>query len=92
MVNPVKHIGFIREAAAVSVALFDRRTSWPAKVLSAGALLYLFDPFDLIPDLIPLLGWLDDAVLAPVALLLATRFIPRAVMEDARQRFAKKAK
>ena len=68
----------------------DRRTPWPARALAAAVLLYLLDPFDLFPDIVPLLGWADDAVIVPVGLWLASRFIPQQVMDDARQRFAKK--
>ena len=89
---PSKRIGLVGEAAAVVTALLDKRTPWPAKAISAAALLYLFSPIDGAPDFIPLVGWLDDLVLAPLAMMLASRFIPPAVMDDARARFAKKSK
>jgi uncharacterized membrane protein YkvA (DUF1232 family) len=84
-----KRIGFLSEAAAIGVALLDRRTPWSARVISALSLLYLIDPLDLAPDFIPLLGWADDLLITPLVFMLATRFIPRAVMDDARQRFTK---
>ena len=58
--------------------------------LTGAVLLYLIDPLDLFPDIVPLLGWADDAVIVPAGLWLASRFIPPQVMDDARQRFAKK--
>jgi uncharacterized membrane protein YkvA (DUF1232 family) len=88
--KPGFHIGLIGEVAALGIAIIDRRTGWVAKGLSAAVLLYLINPFDLFPDIVPLLGWADDAMIVPAGLWLASRFIPPQVMEDARQRFAKK--
>ncbi len=88
--KPGFHIGLLGEVAALGIAIFDRRTGWVAKALAAGVLLYLIDPFDLFPDIIPLLGWVDDALIVPAGLWLASRFIPPLVMDDARQRFEKK--
>ncbi|HWA21406.1 MAG TPA: DUF1232 domain-containing protein [Caulobacterales bacterium] len=88
--KPGFHIGLIGEVAALGVAVVDKRTGWIAKALAGAVLLYLIDPFDLFPDIVPLLGWADDAVVVPAGLWLASRFIPQQVMDDARQRFAKK--
>jgi uncharacterized membrane protein YkvA (DUF1232 family) len=82
-------IGLIGEVAAFAVALFDKRSPWTARLAAIGALVYLIDPFDIAPDLIPVLGWLDDAIAVPLALWLATKLIPREVMGDARARFSK---
>lgn len=82
-------IGWMGEAAALALALFDKRSPWTARLAAAAAIFYLIDPFDLVPDLIPVLGWLDDAIAVPLALWLATRLIPREVMADARARFTK---
>lgn len=78
------------EAAALALALFDKRTGWRARFAAGAALFYLIDPFDLVTDLIPLLGWLDDAAVASLGLWLASKLIPREVMADARARLAKK--
>jgi uncharacterized membrane protein YkvA (DUF1232 family) len=88
--KPGFHIGLIGEVAALGVAIVDKRTGWVAKALAGAVLLYLIDPFDLFPDIIPLLGWADDALIVPTGLWLASRFIPPLVMDDARQRFEKK--
>jgi uncharacterized membrane protein YkvA (DUF1232 family) len=82
-------IGLMGEAAALAVALFDKRSPWTAKVAAGAAIFYLIDPFDVMPDLIPILGWIDDLVVAPLGLWLATKLIPRDVMTDARARFSK---
>ena len=84
------NIGLFGEAMALIVALFDRRTPWFAKLLAALVLVYLISPFDFMPDFIPIVGWIDDATLVPLGLWLASRFISPHVMDDARQRFAKR--
>jgi uncharacterized membrane protein YkvA (DUF1232 family) len=85
-----KRIGFWGEAAAIGVALLDKRTPLVAKLISAASLFYLVDPLDLAPDFIPVIGWADDLLITPLVFMLASRFIPRAVMDDARNRFTKK--
>lgn len=61
-----------------------------ARALAAFAAAYAFSPIDLIPDFIPVLGYLDDAILLPLLILLAIRLVPEAVLaecqEQARQR------
>lgn len=89
MIKIDRRIGLIGEAAAMAVALFDKRSPWTAKAAAAAALVYLINPFDIAPDLIPFLGWIDDAIAVPLALWLATKLIPREVMSDARARFSK---
>src|SRR5207249_2941682 len=67
---------FKREIAVYRRVLSDRRTPMVAKVLLFLAVAYLAMPFDLIPDFIPVLGQLDDLVIVPGLVFLATRFIP----------------
>ncbi|MGE3302458.1 MAG: YkvA family protein [Hyphomonadaceae bacterium] len=86
------HLGVFAEAAAIVAAVLDRRTPWGPKLLAAGALIYLVNPFDLLPDVLPLAGWIDDAAVAPALLWLASRFVPKEAMARARQRFAKRDK
>jgi uncharacterized membrane protein YkvA (DUF1232 family) len=59
-------------------------TPWPAKVILWLAIGYLLMPFDLIPDFIPVLGYLDDLILVPLGILLAVRLIPAAVFAEHR--------
>ena len=63
-----------------------RETPWPVKAVLILLLAYLASPIDLIPDVIPVLGMLDDLAVAAVALWLAYRLTPPHVMEECRAR------
>ena len=69
-----------RESYALYLAIKDPRTPWYAKAIGACVVGYALSPIDLIPDLIPILGYLDDLLLVPAGLALARRMIPAAVM------------
>ncbi|MDZ4159752.1 MAG: YkvA family protein [Anaerolineaceae bacterium] len=75
-----------REAYALYFAYRDPRTPWYAKALAGLVVAHTFSPIDLIPDFIPILGFLDDLVITPVGIALAIRMIPNTVMLDARQK------
>lgn len=75
-----------RDVHAVWLAARDARTPWYARALALGLAAYALSPIDLIPDFIPLLGYLDDAILLPVGILLVIRLIPPAVMAECRAR------
>lgn len=72
------------ETYAVTLAYRDPRTPWYARVLAACVVAYAFSPIDLIPDFIPILGYLDDLVLVPLGIALAVRMIPPHVLADCR--------
>ncbi len=72
------------EALAVYLAAKDPRTPWYAKALVFFVVAHTFSPIDLIPDFIPVLGYLDDLIITPGGLWLAVRLIPPEVLEDAR--------
>jgi uncharacterized membrane protein YkvA (DUF1232 family) len=74
------------ETYALYLACRDPRTPWYARALAAAVVAYAFSPIDLIPDPIPVLGYLDDLVLLPVGVLLVLRLIPPAVMSECRER------
>ena len=74
-----------REVTALGLAVQDPRTPWYARVLALAVLAYAFSPIDLVPDFIPLLGYLDDLILVPAGIALVIRLIPPVVMDDARQ-------
>ena len=75
-----------RELTALAYAARDKRTPWAAKLLLAIVLAYAASPIDLIPDFVPVLGYLDDLLLLPLGIWLALRMIPPQVMSEARQR------
>ena len=73
-----------QEALAVYLATRDPRTPWYVKALIFFVVAHTFSPIDLIPDFIPILGYLDDLIITPGGLWLAVRLIPAEVMADAR--------
>jgi uncharacterized membrane protein YkvA (DUF1232 family) len=73
-----------RETYALFVAYRDPRVPWYAKVFAAAVVAYAFSPLDLIPDFIPVLGYLDDLVLVPLGIALALKMIPAEVMAESR--------
>ena len=74
-----------REAYALYIAARDPRVPWYAKVFMALVLAHTFSPIDLIPDFIPVLGYLDDLIVTPLGIVLALKMIPTEVMTDARR-------
>ena len=72
------------EVFAIYLAAKDPRTPWYAKALVFFVVAHTFSPIDLIPDFIPVLGYLDDLIITPGGLWLAVRMIPPEVMADAR--------
>lgn len=73
-----------RDVHALWLASRDPRTPWYAKALAIGIAAYALSPIDLIPDFIPVLGYLDDAILLPLGIMLAVRLIPADVMAEHR--------
>lgn len=74
------------EVYALYLAYRDPRVSWPARIFAACVVAYAFSPIDLIPDPIPVLGYLDDLVLIPIGIALARKMIPADVMSECRER------
>ena len=75
-----------RELYALLLAYKDPRTPWYARIVAICVLGYAFSPIDLIPDFIPVLGYLDDLILVPLGIVLAIKLIPPVVMEESRVR------
>jgi uncharacterized membrane protein YkvA (DUF1232 family) len=73
-----------REVHTVAIAARDPRTPWYVKALIFFVVAHTLSPIDLIPDFIPILGYLDDLIITPGGLWLAVRLIPPEVMEEAR--------
>jgi uncharacterized membrane protein YkvA (DUF1232 family) len=73
-----------RNAHAIYLAARDPRTPWYAKALAVCVAGYALSPIDLIPDFIPVLGYLDDLVLVPLGIVLVMKLIPPDVMAESR--------
>ena len=76
------------EIVALYLAARDPRTPWFAKVFVACVVAYALSPIDLIPDPIPVLGYLDDLLLLPFGIFLAVKLIPADILADCRTRAA----
>ncbi len=74
------------ETYAVYLAGKDPRVPWYAKVLIGFVVVHTLSPIDLIPDFIPVLGYLDDLIIAPVGIALAIRMVPEDVLAENRAR------
>ena len=73
------------EVHALYLACKDRRTPWYAKIIGVCVVGYALSPIDLIPDPIPIIGYLDDLIIVPLGVLLVRRLIPTAVLIECRQ-------
>ena len=71
---------------AVFLALKEKRTPWYAKIIAAVVVIYALSPIDLIPDFIPVLGYLDDLVILPALIALCIKYIPKDIFDDCRKR------
>lgn len=68
------------------LSLRDPRTPWYAKAMAICVLAYAFSPIDLIPDFIPILGYLDDLILIPIGISIVMKLIPADVIEENRRK------
>jgi uncharacterized membrane protein YkvA (DUF1232 family) len=86
MLNQLKTRGraLKQEAYAIYLAARDPRTPWYVKALIFFVVAHTFSPLDLIPDFIPVLGYLDDLIITPGGIWLAVHLIPSEVMMEAR--------
>ena len=73
------------ETYAIYLAYKDPRVPWHARLFAACVVGYALSPIDLIPDPIPVLGYLDDLVLVPLGVALALKMIPQPVLAECRQ-------
>jgi len=76
--------GLKRQTLVVYYAARDPRTPWHVRALAFAVAAYALSPIDLIPDFIPLLGYLDDLVVVPLGLMLVLRLTPREVLAASR--------
>lgn len=74
------------EIPAVFIALKDKETPAAAKVFAAATVAYALSPIDLIPDFIPVLGYLDDVIILPALIGLTVKLIPKEKLEECRRK------
>src|SRR5947207_5002656 len=74
------------ELLALALAARHPQRPWYAKLVVAGCVAYALTPVDLIPDAIPVIGFIDDLIFIPLAIAFAVRFIPAPVLADCRAR------
>ncbi|WP_363318783.1 YkvA family protein [Microcoleus sp. CAWBG51] len=77
-----------KETYAVYLASRDQRVPWYARVLAGVTVAYAFSPIDLIPDFIPILGYLDDLIIVPLGIWLVIKMIPPQVLAECREKAA----
>jgi uncharacterized membrane protein YkvA (DUF1232 family) len=75
-----------KETYALFLAYRDPRVPWYAKAVAAATVAYAISPVDLIPDFIPVIGYLDDLLIVPAGIALSIRLIPADIMEECRQK------
>lgn len=73
-----------RDVHAIYLASRDPRVPWYAKALAVAVAGYALSPIDLIPDFIPVLGYLDDIILVPLGIVLVLKLIPASIMAEHR--------
>ncbi|NKL80708.1 YkvA family protein [Rhizobium leguminosarum] len=73
-----------RDTVALWLAARDPRVPWHAKAVAGAVAAYALSPIDLIPDFIPILGYLDDLLIVPLGIMLAIRLVPVEVMNELR--------
>ena len=79
-----------RDVLAVWIAARDSRVPWHVKVLAGAIAAYALSPIDLIPDFIPVVGYLDDLLIVPAGLWLAVKLIPPTLMAEFREEAARR--
>jgi uncharacterized membrane protein YkvA (DUF1232 family) len=75
-----------RETYALYLACRDPRAPWYAKLFAGAVVAYALSPIDLIPDFIPVLGYVDDLLIVPAGLTIAVKMIPGPIMAECRER------
>jgi uncharacterized membrane protein YkvA (DUF1232 family) len=73
-----------RDVHAIYLASGDPRVPWYAKVFAISIAAYALSPIDLVPDFIPVLGYVDEVIILPLAIMLVIRLIPPDIMDECR--------
>ena len=79
---------FKREVRVYRLVLAHPRTPWLARILLGAAVAYAASPIDLIPDFIPVIGYLDDVIIVPALVFVALKLVPKDVVEECRAKVA----
>jgi len=84
--------GIKRDVVALWLAARDPRVPWYAKATAGAVAAYALSPIDLIPDFIPIIGYLDDLLIVPLGIMLAVKLVPAGLMQEFRYEAARRAK
>jgi len=84
--------GIKRDVVALWLAARDPRVPWYAKATAGAVAAYALSPIDLIPDFIPIIGYLDDLLIVPLGIMLAVKLVPAGLMQEFRDEAARRAK
>ncbi|RAZ87056.1 hypothetical protein DPM33_27365 [Mesorhizobium hawassense] len=84
--------GTKRDLVALWLAARDPRAPWYAKATAGAVAAYALSPIDLIPDFIPVIGYLDDLLIVPLGIMLALRLVPADLMREFREEAARREK
>jgi uncharacterized membrane protein YkvA (DUF1232 family) len=82
--------GIRRDVVALWLAARDDRVPWYAKAVAGAVAAYALSPIDLIPDFIPVIGYLDDLIIVPLGIMAAIRLIPANVLNELRTKAAER--
>jgi uncharacterized membrane protein YkvA (DUF1232 family) len=83
--------GLKRDVVALWIGARDPRTPWYAKAVAAAVAAYALSPIDLIPDVIPIVGYIDDLLIVPAGIALAVRLIPPDLLTEFRDEARRRA-
>lgn len=81
-----------RDTVALWLAASDHRVPWHAKATAGAVAAYALSPIDLIPDFIPVVGYLDDLLIVPLGIMLAVKLVPPDLMQEFRAEAARRAR
>ncbi|BCG72000.1 membrane protein [Mesorhizobium sp. 113-1-2] len=81
-----------RDVVALWLAARDPRVPWYAKATAGAVAAYALSPIDLIPDFIPVIGYLDDLIIVPLGIMLAVKLVPADLMQEFRDEATRRAK
>ncbi|RCW84319.1 YkvA family protein [Phyllobacterium bourgognense] len=81
-----------RDVVALWLAARDPRVPWYAKAVAGAVAAYALSPIDLIPDFIPIIGYLDDLIIVPLGIMLAVKLVPDDLMQELRDEATRRAR